>query len=54
MHLAIYKNYHEIVAMLIQSDFPVNLTTNTGISPLYIATALNHEEIADLILDDIL
>jgi ankyrin repeat protein len=36
--------------MLLYGGFPVNLTTDTGMSPLYIAASLNNQEIAYEIL----
>ena len=36
--------------MLLYSGFPVNMTTDTGMSPLYIAASLNNQEIANEIL----
>ncbi len=37
LHLAVEKCYYEIVKMLIESDFPINQSTHSGLTPLYIA-----------------
>ena len=37
MHMAVEKGYYDIVKMLIQSKFPINCITKSGLSPLYIA-----------------
>ena len=37
LHIAISKNYCKIVKMLLDADFPVDIYTNEGLSPLYIA-----------------
>ena len=37
LHVAISKNYCQIVSMLLDAGFPVDIYTNSGLSPLYIA-----------------
>ena len=40
--------------MLIESGFPINMKTITGMSPFYIAASLDHHEIALIIFDYII
>ena len=53
LHLAVMKNYVDIVKMLVESEFPLNNKTDDGMTPLQLAAALCHTKIASIIIDEI-
>ena len=45
LHLAVYKNYVNIVKFLLKSGFPIGLKTKEGYSCLHLAAIMNRFEI---------
>ena len=53
LHLAVMRNHISIVEMLVSGEFPLDHETEDGMTPLMLAAALNHPEIAMIIIDEV-
>ena len=54
LHLAVMRNHIQIVKMLVQSEFPLDLETEDGMTALHLAALLSHTEIAELIINTLM
>lgn len=50
LHLAVIRDFPQIVEMLLKSGFPIDLQTTNGMTALNLAAHLGRKEITDILL----